>query len=92
MVKVQEFIKRVGMADHDELAQKLGIKKGTVDAWSSGSRCPTYEVCVKLLDMGMTVEELFGKAYQSSVQKTHEEFDAAVAASLQRVFAKIGKL
>lgn len=92
MVNVQEFIKRVGIADHDELAQKLGIKKGTVDSWSSGSRNPTYEVCVKLLDLGMTVDELFGKAYQSSVQKTHEEFDAAVEASLKRMFAKIGKI
>lgn len=92
MVNVQGFIDRVGIADHFELAAKLGVKKSTVDSWSSGARTPTYDVCVKLLDLGMTVEELFGKPYQSSVSKTHEAFDHEVEDALRRMFAKIGKI
>ena len=73
MVNVQGFIDRVGIADHFELAAKVGVKKSTVDSWSSGSRTPTYEVCQKLLDLGMTVEELFGKPYPSSVAALNEK-------------------
>ena len=91
MVNVKEFTARVGIS-REELADKIGVKPATVYSWTSKGRTPTYDVCVKLLELGMTVEELFGKAYQSSVRKTHEEFDAAVAASLKRMFAKIGDL
>lgn len=73
MVKVQEFINRVRISSHEELAEKLGVEKGTVSSWSSGVRNPTYKVCIKLLDMGMTVEELFGKDYSLSVSNTEEE-------------------
>ena len=69
MVNIQGFIDRVGIADHFELAAKLGVKKSTVDSWSSGARTPTYDVCVKLLDLGMTVEELFGRPYRRMFAK-----------------------
>lgn len=92
MVKVQEFINRVGIADHFELAAKIGVKKSTVDSWSSGSRTPTYDVCVKLLELGMTVEELFGKPYLPSVGKAHETLDNKVEDALKRMFAKIGNI
>ena len=91
MVNVKEFTARVGISQ-EELADTIGVKPATVYSWTSKNRTPTYDVCVKLLELGMTVEELFGKAYQSSVRKTHEEFDAAVAASLKRMFAKIGNI
>lgn len=91
MVKVQDFINRVGIADHHELALKLGTKKSRVDSWSAGSRTPTYDMCVKLLELGMTVEELFGKPYLSSVGKSHEMLDIKVEDALKRAFAKIGK-
>ena len=90
MVNIQGFIDRVGIADHTALAAKLGTKKSTVDSWSAGSRTPTYDMCVKMLELGMTVEELFGKPYLSSVSKAHEALDSKVEDALKRMFAKIG--
>lgn len=92
MLKIQEFIERMGMKGHEDLAKRIGVKKGTVSSWSSGDRTPTYDMCVKLLELGMTVEELFGKPYQSSVGKTHEAFDDKVEDAMRRMFAKIGKI
>jgi transcriptional regulator with XRE-family HTH domain len=90
MMNIQGFIDRVGIADHAELAARLGTKKSTVDSWSSGARTPTYDMCMKLLELGMTVEELFGKPYLSSVSKAHETLDIKVEDALKRMFAKIG--
>ena len=84
MVKVQEFINRVGISSHEELAEKLGVEKGTVSSWSSGVRNPTYKVCIKLLDMGMTVEELFGKDY-SLLQKRFKYFMKKMIDNLDRI-------
>ena len=92
MVNVQEFIRRVGIADHEELAQRLGIKKGTVDSWSSGSRNPTYDVCVRLLDLGMTVEELFGRPYQPAESSLDSEFKRKADYLAKALLANIEKL
>lgn len=92
MVDIHGFIVRAGIADHTELAARLGTKKSTVDSWSSGARTPTYEMCLKLLELGMTVEELFGKPYLSSVGKAHEALDSKVEDALKRMFAKIGNI
>lgn len=91
MMKVQEFIERMGFDGHEDLAKRIGVKKGTVSSWSAGDRTPTYDMCVKLLELGMTVEELFGKPYLSSIGKAHEEFDDKVEGALKRMFAKMGK-
>lgn len=92
MVRVQKFIKRVGIADHDALADKLGISRKAVDSWSSGSRNPTYDMCVKLLDLGMTVEELFGKAYQSSASTADEDFERKATFFVKKLLSNIDRL
>lgn len=91
MVNVKEFIARIGIGQ-DELAKRLGLKPSTVYSWTSKGTTPTYEVCQKLLEMGMTVEELFGKPYLSSIRASHEELDAAVTASLKRLISRIGDI
>ena len=90
-MKLQEFKKRAGFKNFEDLARAIGVKKSTVDAWSAGVRTPTYEMCVKLLDAGMTVEELFDKPYISSVKESHQEFDSQVENAMKRMFARIGK-
>lgn len=84
MVNIKEFIRRAGLKGQDDLAERLGVKTSAVSAWSSGKRTPTYEMCERLLELGMTVEELFGKPYQSSA-KVEGNMDRMVQASLIRL-------
>lgn len=91
-MKLQEFTKRAGFKRLEDLAAAIGAKKSTVYAWSAGTRTPTYEMCVKLLEAGMTVEELFDKPYISSVAESHQKFESQIEGVMKRMFAKIGEL
>lgn len=86
MVKVKEFITRVGIRSQDELAERLGISASTVYSWTQGTRTPTYDVCVKLRRLGMTDYELFGEAFPTD----EEIYKARVMRSLDRFLADIG--
>ena len=86
MVKVKEFIARVGIKSQDELAERLGISASTVYSWTQGNRIPTYEVCVKLRRLGMTDYELFGEVFPTD----EEIYNARVMRSLDRFLADIG--
>jgi len=46
-----------------ELAEKLGIVQGNITAWESGRGTPSFQISKKLLELGITVEELFGVEY-----------------------------
>lgn len=90
MVDIQNFIDRVGIRSHEELAEKIGATKSAVSSWSAGVRTPTYEKCLALLELGMTVEELFGKPYPSTAKRTTLELDEAAKDALRRLVANIG--
>lgn len=92
MVKIKEFIRRAGIRDQEDLADRLGVKRSAVASWSSGERNPTYDTCVRLLDLGMTVEELFGKAYPSTVGALDEEFRRKADYLAKALLANIDKL
>jgi len=47
-----------------ELAEKLGIVQGNITAWESGRGTPSFQISKKLLELGITVEELFGVEYE----------------------------
>lgn len=94
-VFIDSFMKRLGCKNQQELADKLGMSQGAVSAWGSGTRSPRYEDCVRLLQMGMTVEELFGEDVAKSVAVSNfkidentEEFDAKVKESMLRILSK----
>ena len=65
IVRIKEFTKRLGITQ-EELAKRLGVDKNTVSNWAKGKRFPPRKKERALLEMGMTVEELFNKAYPSS--------------------------
>lgn len=90
-VHIKEFINRVGIKRQEELAAMLGVSDQTVSNWAKGKTYPTHQMEEQLLEMGMTVEELFGKAYQSSAKQSGE-MDQIVAESLKRLVDKIGKI
>lgn len=60
MVRVQEFMNRLGIKNQDELAEKLGLGQSAISAWNAGTNAPKHKTCVQLLKMGMTFRELFG--------------------------------
>ena len=87
MIDINGFIRRMGVDGHEGLARMLDTTKKAVDSWSSGDRSPTYDMCVKLLELGMSVEELFGKPYRSRAGADTIELDAAARDAL-RVLVK----
>lgn len=72
-IRIREFIERVGIRSQEELAQRLGVTNTTVSNWAKGKKFPTHETEVKLLEMGMTVAELFGKPYPSSAEELNRK-------------------
>ena len=69
-LKIKDFIaregERLGIRKQEELAQRLGFSDQTVSNWVKGKTFPTHETEFRLLEMGMTTEELFGKPFPSS--------------------------
>ena len=48
--RIKELRKKNGMTQTD-LAKKLGVTKGTISTWETGSRSPSFEVIDELCDM-----------------------------------------
>ena len=59
MFDCNSFINRKGWKQR-ELAQRLNIGTSTVGMWCTGQSTPSYGVILKLIELGMTMEELFG--------------------------------
>lgn len=89
---IKSFIERAGIKSQEELAERLKVTNVTVSNWANGSRTPTFKVCQQLLEMGMTVEELFGKPYQSSANQAKDNFDRKANFFMNKLFEKIDKL
>lgn len=68
MVDIQSFCGFLGIKKA-ELARRLGLpyKSNTLSMYDKGKLTPTYEMCVKLLEMGMSIDELFGAEIASNV-------------------------
>jgi len=58
------FRERIGIKTQSELAKKLGIDTANISNWENGKAYPSFLVTKQLLEMGASVEELFGIAYK----------------------------
>lgn len=65
-IDLQQFLQRVNKSQAD-LAKDLGTTPGNVNRWAKGDGAPGYDLCVSLLEMGMTTEELFGVTVKQNV-------------------------
>lgn len=54
-----DFLNRKGMSQI-ELARVLETTPSNVNRWAKNDGVPSYEMCLKLMRLGMTVNELFG--------------------------------
>ena len=75
---------RLGIRNQEELAARLGVSDQTISNWVKGKTYPTHQMEWQLFEMGMTTEELFGKAYPSTA-KVEGLMDRIVEASLNRI-------
>lgn len=80
-------MERTGRRNQRELAKELGITQAAISSWNSGTRFPTYEMCIRLRRMGMTEEELFGERFgdspaPSKSNNPEKDFDDRVRLSL----------
>lgn len=62
MMDMKSFLNRMGMTKA-ELCRRLGIdpKSSVVGAYEKGRSNPSFEICEKLIPLGITAQELFGK-------------------------------
>lgn len=63
---MNSFLKRKNLK-HKELAEKLECSQALIGSYAYNSAVPSYENVAKLLNMGMTIEELFGKEIADNV-------------------------
>ena len=69
-LRIKDFLARegdrLGIKRQEDLARNLGVSEQTISNWVKAKTFPTHQMSKQLLDMGMTVEELFGYPYPSS--------------------------
>ena len=65
------YLTRKKMSQAD-LAKSLDTTPANVNRWAKGEGVPSYELCVKLLEQGMTTEELFGLTLPKQVSESDE--------------------
>lgn len=57
-----KFIHRKRMKQKDA-ATMVGVSIGLVGTWASGKALPSYEKVVKLIECGISAQELFGESF-----------------------------
>ena len=77
-LKIKEFLERegekLGIRKQEELADVLGVSDQTVSNWANAITFPPHKTEYRLLEMGMTVEEL-----TDLIAKVEKQMRAAAA-------------
>ena len=101
-LNVKDFLARegdsLGIRTQEELAAALGVSDQTVSNWVKGKTFPTHQTEYRLLEMGMTVGELFGQEIGDAVKRrvaaelSEDDFDRKSDFFIKKLFDKIDKL
>ena len=92
----QKFVSRTRLKQR-EIAEKAGVSLGLVGMWASGKAKPSFETILKLIDCGITAEELFGdecaeKLTKNSGLTENSLSKADFIAGVREAMAEIAKL
>lgn len=74
------FRRRSGFTQQ-ELGGMVGVNASSVAQWESGKKYPAFETIRRLLEMGATVEEIFGVDCSKSCPKALDEHKPSYDAS-----------
>lgn len=104
-LKIKEFLERegerLGIRTQEELAAEIGVSDQTVSNWVNAVTFPPHKTEFRLLQMGMTVEELFGseiweivkrQALSESAKSADEVFEKKAAFFMKKLFDKIDQI
>ena len=93
-LNIKEFLARegvrLGIRTQEDLAARLGVSDQTISNWVKGKTFPTHQMEWQLYEMGMTTEEMCGKAYPSTT-KVEGQMDRMVKASLMRLMENLNR-
>ena len=64
----ENFLERKGIKGAD-IAKQFGINPASVSCWKIKKALPIFDKAVKLLEMGMTVQEMFGEELGNQIIK-----------------------
>jgi transcriptional regulator with XRE-family HTH domain len=70
--EITHFLKRNDFT-FAELGEKLDCTPSLIGSWTSDRAFPSFDKCVKLLELGMTFEEMFGTELAEKTQVFTDE-------------------
>lgn len=93
VIDLKSYLNRTGFSKAD-LCRKLGLdaKSSLLSSYEKGRSDPSYDMCVKLLQLGMTVEELFGVNYMPLDNSNEQNPIKITDADLSRAFLRAAEI
>jgi DNA-binding XRE family transcriptional regulator len=80
---IKKFRERMHIKTQGDLAEALGVEQTTVSVWEINKGTPKTETMRKLLEIGATVEELFGIEYNKKHNLVEKEPPSQVQVQVQ---------
>ncbi|OWV27161.1 hypothetical protein B7988_03125 [Fibrobacter sp. UWB1] len=69
-MNVEKYLDRTNKTA-STLADELGLNASSVTAWKKGKATPSYDICQKLLEIGMGIDELFTPELWEAIKTRH---------------------
>lgn len=71
-MNIEKFLSRTNR-NAIGLAHELGLNASSITAWKKGKSMPSHEVCQRLLEAGMDIDELFTPEIWQAIKERHAQ-------------------
>lgn len=71
-MNIEKFLSRTNRTAIS-LANELGLNASSITAWKKGKTTPSYEICQRLLEAGMDIDELFNDDLWQAIKDRHAQ-------------------